>query len=68
MAGVVLMLYDYLLTLDDEIQYIWKENWTIGKGLFLIVCASRRSAVMVFSLAYLESVSYPYRFIHPTSR
>ncbi|KAJ3903694.1 hypothetical protein F5879DRAFT_137235 [Lentinula edodes] len=36
MAGSALLLFDYLLTLDDEIEFIWQKSWSIGKGLFII--------------------------------
>lgn len=26
---------DHLLTLDEEIQYVWKAPWTLPKGMFL---------------------------------
>ncbi|KAI0065057.1 hypothetical protein BV25DRAFT_127093 [Artomyces pyxidatus] len=37
-AGVsssVIILYDHVLTLDQEVQFIWKEPWSMGKVLFL---------------------------------
>ncbi|EIM84970.1 uncharacterized protein STEHIDRAFT_122889 [Stereum hirsutum FP-91666 SS1] len=34
-AGLVILLYDHLLTLDEEIQYVWKAPWTLPKGMFL---------------------------------
>ncbi|KAH7881573.1 uncharacterized protein C8R40DRAFT_52862 [Lentinula edodes] len=36
LAGCTLLLYDYLLTLDDEIEFIWRKSWSIGKVLFII--------------------------------
>ncbi|KAJ3990794.1 hypothetical protein F5050DRAFT_1813453 [Lentinula boryana] len=35
-SGSTLLFYDYLLTLDDEIEFIWKKSWSIGKVLFII--------------------------------
>ncbi|KAG6894112.1 hypothetical protein C0992_007457, partial [Termitomyces sp. T32_za158] len=29
-------IYDCLLTLDMEVEYIWKANWGVGKILFLL--------------------------------
>lgn len=31
-----MLIYDYLLTFDDEISYIWNAPWTVVKVLFLI--------------------------------
>ncbi|KAJ3848058.1 hypothetical protein EV368DRAFT_68599 [Lentinula lateritia] len=39
MAGSALLLFDYLLTLDDE-----RKSWSIGKVLFIILCKSVRLA------------------------
>ncbi|KAJ3996485.1 hypothetical protein F5050DRAFT_1758880 [Lentinula boryana] len=36
LAGAALLSYDYLLTLDDEIEFIWKKSWSIGKALFIM--------------------------------
>ncbi|KAJ3792493.1 hypothetical protein GGU11DRAFT_505513 [Lentinula aff. detonsa] len=36
LAGGALLFYDYLLTLDDEIEFIWKKQWSIGKALFIM--------------------------------
>ncbi|KAG1735941.1 uncharacterized protein EDB91DRAFT_546552 [Suillus paluster] len=35
-AGHTLLVYDYLLTLQDEIRYIWNAPWTVVKVLFLL--------------------------------
>ncbi|KAG2072387.1 hypothetical protein BDR04DRAFT_984472, partial [Suillus decipiens] len=35
-VGYTVLIYDYLLTLNDEILYIWNAPWTIVKVLFLI--------------------------------
>jgi hypothetical protein len=31
----VVLLYDHLLTLDDEVKYVWSAPGTIAKVLFL---------------------------------
>ncbi|KAF7345665.1 hypothetical protein MVEN_01586100 [Mycena venus] len=36
-AGFVLVLYDHLLTLDDEVEYIWSAPTSVAKILFLIL-------------------------------
>ncbi|KAJ6496232.1 hypothetical protein C8R45DRAFT_899656, partial [Mycena sanguinolenta] len=35
-AGYVVLLYDHMLTLDDEMEYIWGAKNTVAKVLFLI--------------------------------
>ncbi|KAI0687896.1 hypothetical protein BC835DRAFT_1419603 [Cytidiella melzeri] len=36
-ASYALLIYDYILTLSDEIAYMWGGNWTRAKALFLLV-------------------------------
>ncbi|KAF9514523.1 hypothetical protein BS47DRAFT_877774 [Hydnum rufescens UP504] len=33
-AGLVILIYDYFLTLSDEIKYIWPSKWTLVKIRF----------------------------------
>jgi len=35
-AAVILLIYDCILTWDQEYKTIWKSKWTIGKVLFLV--------------------------------
>ncbi|OJA16357.1 hypothetical protein AZE42_07818 [Rhizopogon vesiculosus] len=35
-AGHTFLIYDYFLTLNDEISYIWNSPWTVVKVLFLV--------------------------------
>ncbi|KAG2116355.1 hypothetical protein BD769DRAFT_1063537 [Suillus cothurnatus] len=35
-TGHALLVYDYLLTLEDELCYIWNRPWTVVKVMFLI--------------------------------
>ncbi|KAJ4468889.1 hypothetical protein J3R30DRAFT_3827558 [Lentinula aciculospora] len=37
LAASVIIVYDHLITLDNEFDLIWKGSWSIGKGLFIIV-------------------------------
>ncbi|KAG2746750.1 hypothetical protein P692DRAFT_2036880 [Suillus brevipes Sb2] len=34
--GHTLLVYDYFLTLKDEVEYIWNRPWTVVKVMFLI--------------------------------
>ncbi|KAJ6540414.1 hypothetical protein B0H19DRAFT_1036312 [Mycena capillaripes] len=36
-AGIVTLLYDHILTFDDEVEYIWSAQTTLAKVLFLIL-------------------------------
>ncbi|KAL5485799.1 hypothetical protein ACEPAI_6841 [Sanghuangporus weigelae] len=36
LASSTIIIFDYLLTLDQEIQFIWKARWSIGKVLFFL--------------------------------
>ncbi|KAG9041258.1 hypothetical protein FS837_012493, partial [Tulasnella sp. UAMH 9824] len=35
-GGATLLIYDWLLCLDREVQYIWKARWSFGKVWFVI--------------------------------
>ncbi|KZS93846.1 hypothetical protein SISNIDRAFT_454291, partial [Sistotremastrum niveocremeum HHB9708] len=35
-AAVTILIYDWLLTFDREVEYIWKENWNVGKVLYIL--------------------------------
>ncbi|SJL08727.1 uncharacterized protein ARMOST_12096 [Armillaria ostoyae] len=48
-AGYVLMLYDHILTFDEEVRFIWAAPWTLPKALFLII----RYFVPAFVLIHL---------------
>jgi len=36
LAASVVIVYDHLLTLDNEFKLIWKSSWSIAKALFII--------------------------------
>jgi len=36
-ASTALFVYDILITLGDEIEYVWKAQWNTPKGLYFIV-------------------------------
>ncbi|KAG8921330.1 hypothetical protein FRC00_008801 [Tulasnella sp. 408] len=35
-GGATLFIYDWLLCLDREVQYLWKARWSFGKVWFII--------------------------------
>ncbi|KAG2016603.1 hypothetical protein CC2G_009757 [Coprinopsis cinerea AmutBmut pab1-1] len=36
MACIALVVYDYLCTLVDEVEYVWRSRWSIGIPLFFL--------------------------------
>jgi len=59
--GITLWSYDWVLTIKQEIQYVWSTKWTPGKVLFLGV----RYGGFVTIVVYLWTVDGPYQT--PTS-
>ncbi|OCB85300.1 hypothetical protein A7U60_g7605 [Sanghuangporus baumii] len=54
LASSTIIVFDYLLTLDQEIQFIWKSRWSIGKLLFFVLTTatySYRIDITRFSLS-----------------
>ncbi|KAL4261923.1 hypothetical protein AB1N83_006291 [Pleurotus pulmonarius] len=35
-SSIAFLIYDYLLTIPSEIQYVWRANWGTGKALYLL--------------------------------
>ncbi|KDR83371.1 hypothetical protein GALMADRAFT_637921 [Galerina marginata CBS 339.88] len=35
-AALVITIYDHLITLDTEVEYVWSKRWSKSKGLFII--------------------------------
>ncbi|KAF7321867.1 hypothetical protein MKEN_00708700 [Mycena kentingensis (nom. inval.)] len=52
-AGLVALLYDHALTLDEEVEYVWPAKNNIPKFLFMFM----RYVVPVFLLVYNISLS-----------
>jgi len=46
-ASLALLLYDYALTFGEEVDLVWRRNWSVGTGLFLV---NRYTGI--FSLAF----------------
>ncbi|KZV97781.1 hypothetical protein EXIGLDRAFT_832668 [Exidia glandulosa HHB12029] len=45
-------VYDWILTLDDEIEYIWRRRWSFAKGLFFLI------RFTTFGLLIAETAQY----------
>lgn len=58
-AGVTVLFYDVLLTLAQEVQYVWsKGRWTFPKIAYII----NRYGMCSLSLFFLDSQSLPLHF------
>lgn len=58
-AGVTVLFYDVLLTLAQEVQYVWsKGRWTFPKIAYII----NRYGMCSLSLFFLDSQSFPSHF------
>ncbi|EJD40830.1 hypothetical protein AURDEDRAFT_186801 [Auricularia subglabra TFB-10046 SS5] len=59
LACLTWMLYDYLITLNDEIEFIWTRKWTFTTVLFLLMRWSTLLLLLnqVVFFVFLENVS-----------
>jgi hypothetical protein len=42
-SAAAIVVWDYLLTLDGEIEWLRERKWSFGKVLFLLVCSTPRN-------------------------
>ncbi|KAH6899346.1 hypothetical protein BKA70DRAFT_738158 [Coprinopsis sp. MPI-PUGE-AT-0042] len=54
-AGLAFLYYDYILTLSDEIKYVWRSRWRLST-LFYIFC---RYALVANVIYYLSIAKEP---------
>jgi len=54
-AGLTAVMYDYILTFPDEVKFVWKAPWSVGKVLYI---SNRLPALLaeIFFL-FLETIS-----------
>ncbi|KAE9390329.1 hypothetical protein BT96DRAFT_1002400 [Gymnopus androsaceus JB14] len=57
-----IIVYDHLLTLDNELELIWRSSWSIGKILFIINRYYTLISVVVNNYALFGTLSL--RFFH----
>ncbi|KZV97780.1 hypothetical protein EXIGLDRAFT_764136 [Exidia glandulosa HHB12029] len=52
-------VYDWILTLNDEVEYIWQRRWSFSKGLFLLIRVTTVSVLAAETAQYvfLENLS-----------
>ncbi|KAG8949614.1 hypothetical protein FRC04_008360 [Tulasnella sp. 424] len=55
-GGATLLIYDWLLCLDREVQYIWKSRWSFAKVWF--IC--HRYAMMALVVAIVYGMAKPF--------
>ncbi|KAF9038700.1 hypothetical protein BJ165DRAFT_1499820 [Panaeolus papilionaceus] len=51
-AAYVMLVYDHLLTLQDEVEHIWKKKLTLGTILFLLNRYGALFSVIIVIIAY----------------
>jgi hypothetical protein len=52
-ASVVVLLYDYILSFNDEFRYIWKARWNTGKWLYLAIRYNATIEISIMSAVSL---------------
>ncbi|KAH9941694.1 uncharacterized protein BXZ73DRAFT_98085 [Epithele typhae] len=55
-GGVTLISYDYFLTLDREIQYIWRRKFTTASAIYIV---TRYSSLASNVLTFLNLFPWP---------
>ena len=58
LATCVLILYDYFLTFDMEVEKIWMQRWTLPKSLWFVV--SQPVYLPVIQMVSLKAVQFRY--------
>lgn len=56
-----LLAYDTLLTLSDEIEYIWQKTYKLGKVLYLLARYPTLPLVLLAALAHFWKTSLQVR-------
>ncbi|KAJ7101349.1 hypothetical protein B0H15DRAFT_409267 [Mycena belliarum] len=67
LANFAIIIFDHAITLDEEVELIWKSSWSMGKALFVINRYYTLISVIInnyslFSPTLTDSVSL--RFFH----
>ncbi|KAH8822665.1 hypothetical protein DL96DRAFT_1470099 [Flagelloscypha sp. PMI_526] len=58
LVGLVWIFHDYLITLEDEIRYIWPQKRSFGKFMYLWI-RYYSLVLLVFDVAQIHSFSIP---------
>ncbi|KAL4064608.1 hypothetical protein J3A83DRAFT_4191321 [Scleroderma citrinum] len=60
-ASAALLLYDYVISLDDEIEYFWKRSWSLSKSLYIVILIFATCRVSEIRLSVDMVTYYPTR-------
>ena len=52
-------VYDWLILLDREIEYVWRSKWTIPKALFVISRYGTLLERLIFTAGESDIVRHP---------
>ncbi|EJD40274.1 hypothetical protein AURDEDRAFT_170653 [Auricularia subglabra TFB-10046 SS5] len=69
LACITWLVYDYLITLDDEVEFIWMRKWSFTKFIFLLMRWSTFGLLLTEVVVYvfLEDLSKDVRISHQPS-
>ncbi|KAJ7917200.1 hypothetical protein B0H13DRAFT_1995645 [Mycena leptocephala] len=54
LASSAIIIFDHIITLDEEVELIWKSPWSMGKALFFIVPLFSPSLTDTVSLRFFR--------------
>ncbi|RXW19910.1 hypothetical protein EST38_g5928 [Candolleomyces aberdarensis] len=54
-CSLAVLYYDYLLTLKDEIEYVWKQKWRISTFLY-VLCRYALIANILYFLSISQGI------------
>jgi len=55
LASSAIILFDHLVTLDGEVELIWKSPWSMGKALFILNRYYTLFSVILNNYAYFAA-------------
>jgi len=53
-SAVALLWHDWLLTFDDEVEFIWKQRWGMGKVLYILNRFVPMVDLLILAISYSE--------------
>lgn len=53
-SAVALLYYDWFLTIDQEVEFIWKQEWGMGKILYILNRFIPLLDLLILALSYSE--------------
>ena len=64
LVGTVLLPYDGLLTLSEEVTYIWNKKWKLGTVLYLLTRYPTLLYILTQVITVSLNMSLQVRFFH----